>query len=270
MASLIQKCVDVFNRESVSSTRVHDASELVPSQLPQELLSPGLLSLDFPALLASPMSVTMAGPDARAPVFLSCLSAAALAGHLALVRQMMQGPYGCAANESSRSGITPLTAACWGGHAEVVAALLDAGGGVAGRRCAPDVSDIVNEKGPSAVPGGVLVPAIATGPRARATAASVVRVLVARGLTVSGGAVTLCLRSGCATAAAELCGAGAPWAEENTPLLQTIEGDDEDTVRALAELEAYASHAARRGVTRDTGTPRGLPLARAAHPRRPR
>jgi hypothetical protein len=194
------------------------------------------------------MSIRMAGPDARAPVFLTMLSAASLAGALLLVRQLMNGPYGCAANESSRSGITPLTAACWGGHAEVVAALLDAGGGIAGRRCSPQVADMVNEMGPSAVPGGVLVTAIATGPRARTTAASVVRVLVARGLTVTGGAVTLCLRSGCAIAAAELCSAGAPWTEENTPLLRAIEGGDEETMRAVAELEAYAGLYLKRGL----------------------
>lgn len=77
--------------------------------------SPGLISMDF--------GVVVNGE----PIYHNLLTAAAYAGQAPLVRKILDAGSGCKPDEMTRSGASPLLAACYGGHASIVSELLQRG-----------------------------------------------------------------------------------------------------------------------------------------------
>ena len=127
LASQIQSLVDIYNtrrqaqEDGLSPPPLETISSL--SGL-GELKSPGLLSLDFGTAML--LGRGKKGPDRlqKVAVYHTLLSAAALAGHLNLVNLILSSKCGCTPDETSRSGVSPLLAACFAGHAQVVDKLL--------------------------------------------------------------------------------------------------------------------------------------------------
>jgi len=278
LAETIQALVDAHNADAAAAFAGRAPAPAAPRPaVPPELLSPGLLSLDLGAALLMGAPHRGAAPR-RTPVHFTLLSAAAIAGALPVVRQLLDGPYGCQPDEGSRSGVSPLLAACYAGHADVAEALLDCGGGRAGRRTAPVVEDLVNLCVPSGACGRTLVEAAVQGPRCSAGGGAVLRLLVARGLRPNGvdaqGRLPLDIAIGYGRpdVASALLQAGARWTPAAAQTMAArakaqaaavrpsardsiagagagaADGGDEDA--AWAELEAFAAMATRATLRR--------------------
>lgn len=235
LSSAIQSLIDA-----------HNSALPAPPSIHRDLFSPGLLSLDVQTLLS------MGSPPQSVPVFMTLLTAASLSGALGLVQNLLAGPYGCSADETSRSGVTPLLAAAYGGHAAVLEALADAGGGVAGRRAEPCVENMINVCFPSGACGRTIVEALSQGPRGdSAEAAAMIRFLTKRGLLRVNGVdsfgrtpLDIALAYKRAGIASALCESGAKWTLNAVAKLNEMKAAAElmnDT--AMAELEAFAAMA---------------------------
>lgn len=124
LASLIQLLVDQYNSQKIA---IEDGlpTPLVTSLVDiGELKSPGLLSLDFGTAML--LGNGKEGPDRlqKVAVYHTLLSAACLAGDHKLVSFILQSKCGCTADETTRSGVSPILAACFAGNAQIVELLL--------------------------------------------------------------------------------------------------------------------------------------------------
>jgi len=262
------------------------AATAPPSSELGELRSPGLLSLDMGAAML--LGRGRAGPDRLQPcaVYLTLLGAAALAGHGALVRRALAARCGCAPDEASRSGVSPLLAACMGGHAAVVEALLDyadedggdgrggggfgggGGGGGAARAAGPRSAELVNVALPGGACGRTAVEACALGGAAAADA--VLPLLLRRGLRVNAvdafgrAPLRILLQYGAWRGAALLCRHGARFTRDDLDALpKTAEGARPSDAAAVEEilLHARAAAAEMRGAGVGAGAGAGSAAA---------
>jgi ankyrin repeat protein len=190
LANQIQALVDVYNnqRQALEDGISPTSMPLSTAEL-GELKSPGLLSLDFgTAMLLGRGKV---GPDRiqKVAVYHTLLSAASLAGNLKLVNLMLHSKCGCSSDETSRSGVSPLLAACFAGHAQVVDKLLlfefEEGDKVRGRKGGEErVVELVNVSLVGGACGRTCVEACALG--GKAASENIIPILLKRGLRVNG------------------------------------------------------------------------------------
>ena len=223
----------------------------------RDLFSPGLLSLDLQTILRMGIPPQHVVP---VPVFMTLLTAASLGGDIDLVKTLINGPYGCSADETSRSCVSPLLAACFGCHFTVLETLLNASGGIAGRRTEPNVENMINACYPAGACGRTLIEAVSQGPRADSVeAVSIVRLLLRLGLRIN--AVDHYLRAPLEIAlsykrvrlASLLCESGATFTRESLLHYNAIRKDSDSDIlimssSSMAELEAYVALATTTNV----------------------